>query len=120
MSPPRLPVISPETQPKTRADCLEGGRNAARPCGWLTCRHSLAAEGSTGESCALDFVEQHPGGASLDAIGQVLGVTRERMRQIESRILTKIGKRAQTLPSFQPYRELALLPDDPPHAVRTR
>lgn len=89
---PRLPVLTPETQPKVRADCLPGGKNSARPCGWTTCRHSLAAEGSTTESCVLDVVDRSPGGITLEEVGDLLQVTRERIRQIETRALKRIGR----------------------------
>lgn len=113
--------LDPATMPRTRQDCLEGGRNAARPCPWSCCRFSLAPEGGTTHSCALDVVDEHPGGLTHDAVGQLLGgLTRERVRQIEARALSKIGKRAQTLPSLAGYRELATIPDDPPVSVRTR
>lgn len=117
---PVLPEPTPETQPKTRADCLPGGKNSARPCGWLTCRANLLAEGGTGASCALDVVDQHPGGLVHDAVGQLLGgLTRERVRQLEAAALRKIGKRAGRA-AHAGLLELALLPDDPPISVRTR
>lgn len=88
---PPAPELDPAAQPRTRADCLPGGRNAARPCRWLTCRHSLAADGSTGESCVLDVADQ--GGVTLVEVGDLLGVTRERARQIEAQALRKLAAR---------------------------
>lgn len=92
--PRSLPVLDPSTMPRTRGDCLAGGRNAARPCGWLVCRHNIAAEPgwSGGDSCALDVADQHPGGVTLEEIGQTLGLTRERVRQIEVRVLRQISR----------------------------
>lgn len=63
--------------PRTRADCING----PRPCPWTTCRHHLE---SADESCALDVAAREPDGLTLDAIGDILGLTRERVRQIEN------------------------------------
>lgn len=43
-------------------------------------------------SCQL-FVGAFPDGMSLEEIGDAMGVTRERIRQIETRALPKLGKR---------------------------
>lgn len=42
------------------------------------------------ESCALDVAAAHPDGAALETIGEVLGVTRERVRQVEALALRKL------------------------------
>lgn len=78
----RLPVVVPQT----RADCLPGGSNEARPCQFRACRHNLANAES---SCVLDIVDDR-GALSLEEIGDLLGLTRERIRQIESVSLFKI------------------------------
>lgn len=91
-------------RPKTRADCLHG----PRPCPWVGCRYNLFLEvhptsGSVIEnfddpsdmkvySCALDAADHNRGGMTLDEIGKLLGVTRERTRQIESKALLHIRK----------------------------
>lgn len=41
---------------------------------------------------AQRFVEDHPNGATLEEIGAALGLTRERVRQIEEIALAKIRK----------------------------
>jgi hypothetical protein len=85
---------------------MPGGRNQARPCPWLTCRHSLAAEGSTTESCVLDVVDRHPGGLTHDAVGGILsGLTRERIRQIESRALRQLERRHSGRSSYREHVE---------------
>ena len=83
-----------ETRPKTRADCI----NTPRPCHFLSCRHHLALEVTPGgsiralepeqlealaETCALDVAER--GGITLEEVGSLMGVTRERVRQIEEK-----------------------------------
>lgn len=79
-------------RPVTRGDC----EDADRPCPWLGCRHHLGLEVAiqhgaitslsyrdlepTAETCALD-VAKRP--RTLDEIADLLGVSRERVRQIE-------------------------------------
>ena len=79
-----LPIIAP----RTRGDCLPGGVNEARPCPWSRCQWNLDSDG---ESCVLDVADQ--GGLALDAVGEILGLSRERVRQIESVALRKMAAR---------------------------
>ena len=81
-------------RPKTRGDCASG----PRPCPWAGCRYHLLIDvNSAGtlrsneqhddptqleDSCALDLADQGP--QTLERIAGVLGMTRERVRQIES------------------------------------
>ncbi len=79
-------------RPKTRGDCVDG----PRPCPWVACRHHLALDinRQTGTiylirdwddgrpTCSLDAVDEH-GPMTLDMVGQLLRITRERTRQIE-------------------------------------
>ncbi len=80
-------------RPRTRAECVDG----VRPCPFVSCRFSLYLEvEDTGtiklnhpdlepdqmpDSCALDVSDR--GGSTLDEVGRLLNVTRERTRQIE-------------------------------------
>ena len=83
-------------RPRTRADCIDG----PRPCPWVGCRHHLflSVIPETGAiqltrpdldidqliaSCSLDVADED--GRTLDQVGQLLNVTRERVRQIETR-----------------------------------
>lgn len=87
------------TRPRTRADCA----TVPRPCHFLSCRHNLGLEltpsgtiraldleelEELGESCALDVADR--GGVTLEEIGGLLGVTRERVRQIEERAARRV------------------------------
>lgn len=76
----RLHVVT-APRPLTRGDCID----AARPCRWSTCRHHLE---SGGASCSLDVAEL--GGLTLQEVGDVFEVSRERIRQIERDALRKL------------------------------
>jgi hypothetical protein len=82
------------TRPRTRGECRWG----PRPCPWVSCRHHLYLDVNprTGtlkinfphldlsempETCALDVAER--GGLTLDTIGRLMNLTRERVRQME-------------------------------------
>ncbi len=80
-----LPLV--QSFPKTRGECLEGGSNEARPCPWVRCRYQLDNQGK----CTLD--EADTGGLTLEEVGELIGVTRERIRQIEHMALRKLRSR---------------------------
>lgn len=82
-------------RPRTRADCRDG----PRPCPWVGCKYHryLTVSPRNGtiwvtcpdvlpwempDSCLLDLVEEH-GEMTLDAVGRLHDMTKERMRQIE-------------------------------------
>jgi len=90
-------------RPRTRGDCA----NVPRPCPFVSCSHHLYLDTNeeTGtiklnhpgkepwelaETCALDAAEA--GGQTLEATGELLGITRERVRQVELRILEKLRR----------------------------
>lgn len=94
---PRPPELVAE-RPVTRADCAGG----ERPCPWVSCRHHLYldADPITGaiklnfpdlepweltRSCALDIADS--AGVTLEEVGQIVNLTRERIRQLETRAL---------------------------------
>ena len=107
---PSLVVAEPEDdsypewaeRPRTRADCLKGGPDEERPCPWITCRWHLYVDVShrgrldvevteMKHTCVLDVADD--GGLTLEEIGDLMGVTRERIRQLEAQILGKLKKR---------------------------
>lgn len=80
-------------RPRTRAECP-----TSRPCGWVGCRHHnyLSVNPETGaitfdrpdlephqlmNSCSLDVADGGP--RSLEEVGEIMNITRERVRQIE-------------------------------------
>ena len=114
------------TLPATRGDCP-----SERPCPHRRCRHHLLVElerthrrarmpppelDDLEHSCALDLADQNPGGLTLDAVAQVFGCTRERVRQIQGTALAhmarKLGRFA--LDVRQHLRDRDALPDPVP------
>lgn len=94
-------------RPQVRSDCQYGGSNCERPCPWVSCKHHLYLEVNpeTGsikinfpdlepwelrETCALDVAER--GGVTLEEVGEIMNLTRERIRQIEVRGLLAIKR----------------------------
>jgi hypothetical protein len=88
-------------RPKTRDECVNG----ARPCPFVSCKHHLYLDVSarTGaiklnfpdleawemtETCALDVADR--GGTTLEEVGAIMNLTRERIRQVEVKALAKL------------------------------
>jgi hypothetical protein len=88
-------------RPETRADC----GNGERPCPFVSCKHHLYLDVSarTGaiklnfpdlevwemtETCALDVADR--GGTTLEEVGAIMNLTRERIRQVEVKGLAKL------------------------------
>lgn len=105
-------------QPQTRADCLQGP-HAERPCPFVSCKHHLYLDVNerTGsiklnfpdlevwelpETCALDIADR--GGITLEEVGEIMNLTRERIRQLETRGLAKLKALAE-MAALQDYVE---------------
>src|SRR4249920_276634 len=88
-------------RPTSRAEC----REEMRPCPWVACKHHLYLDinPETGSikinfpdlepwelkhTCALDVAER--GGITLEEVGEIMNLTRERIRQVEVRGLLKL------------------------------
>lgn len=88
-------------KPRTREECYDG----PRPCPFVSCRHHLFIDVSPrtgaiklnfpdlevwdmGESCALDVADR--GGTTLEDVGAIMNLTRERIRQVEVKALAKL------------------------------
>ena len=97
-----------EERPRTRDDC----RDAPRPCPWVACKHHLYLDinprtGSIkinfpdlepwelAHTCALDVADN--GGLTLEEIGLITNLTRERVRQVEVRGLLTLRARSNAL-----------------------
>jgi hypothetical protein len=109
----RLEVPAHEREydrPRTRGECVDG----PRPCPFIACEHHLYLDVSarTGaiklnfpdiepegldqmtETCALDVADWQ--GATLDAVGDIMNLTRERIRQVEVNALAKVRAAIET------------------------
>ncbi len=88
-------------RPKSRDDCIDG----ERPCPFVGCKHHLYLEVNKDngtitfnfpskeveeltDSCALDVAAR--GGVTLEDVGDMFNLTRERIRQIEGKALVKL------------------------------
>lgn len=121
---PELRALMAELEakrPKTRADCADG----PRPCPFASCKYNLFVDvnpktGSVkmnfpdkeldeiGDTCALDVADR--GGITLEEVGAIMNLTRERVRQLETRGLTKLRVIADDEPRKVPAP--ALIDDD--------
>lgn len=87
-------------RPRTRGEC-----GTERPCPWVGCRHNLYLDVSpdTGvikirfpdrepweieHSCSLDLADD--ASITLERVGEILNVTRERVRQIETQATRRL------------------------------
>lgn len=123
-----LGIVDPELQeiveeierarPRSRADCA----NAQRPCMFVSCKHHLYLDVNPGtgsiklnfpdkeiwemdETCALDVADR--GGITLEEVGTIMNLTRERIRQVETRGLLKLRAIAEDEPGCEPLPEPA-------------
>lgn len=81
-------------RPRTRGDCEQ----EPRPCPWTGCRYHLGCEvrgEGCGETCALDLAAW--GGLTQGEVGFVLGVSKQRVEQIERAALVKMCVRLQAM-----------------------
>jgi len=90
-----------KSRPSIWGDC----KNAKRPCPWVGCKHHLYLDVNPetgaikinfpglepwelGETCSLDVSEDRE--STLDEIGNLMNLSRERIRQIETIISKKL------------------------------
>lgn len=90
-----------DERPRTRGEC----REELRPCPWVACKFHLYLDVNpeTGSikvnfpdqepwelttTCALDVAER--GGVTLEEVGEIMNLTRERIRQVEVKGLLKL------------------------------
>ena len=105
---PERPAPDTDDRPRTREDC----RGEARPCPWVSCKHHLYLDVNprTGSiklnfpdlepwelrhTCALDVAEE--GGHTLEEIGDITNLTRERVLQLETHGLVELRGRSRAL-----------------------
>jgi len=97
----QLDVDLDAIRPKTRAECVDD----ERPCPWVGCKYHLYLDVNpkTGsiklnfpdiepedmtDSCVLDIADRGP--VTLEDVGRIMNLTRERIRQLESGAAEKI------------------------------
>lgn len=112
-----LPEVLEYERPMTREEC----RGAERPCLFVSCRYHLYLDVNpvTGsikinfpdkepwelaDTCALDVAER--GGITLEEVGDIMNLTRERIRQVEVSGLDKLRTGEVELHTFLDGREL--------------
>ena len=98
-------LLYPETdywKPKMRSECVD----MERPCPYVSCKYHLYIDvhpvrGSIklnfpdievwemNETCALDVADRH--GITLEEVGEIMNLTRERVRQVETAGLSKLA-----------------------------
>ena len=115
-----VPEIIEYDRPSSRLQC----RDAKRPCLYVSCRYHLYLDVNpvTGsiklnfpdkkvweleETCALDVAER--GGITLEEVGDIMNLTRERIRQVEVSGLEKLKGGDVPLHTFVEGRELESL-----------
>ncbi len=98
-----------QNRPRTRADCI----SSPRPCVFVSCKYNLYLDVNpeTGSvkmnfpdkeiweldyTCALDVSEK--GGITLEEVGEIMNLTRERIRQVETRGLMKLREATEAEP----------------------
>ena len=99
-------MMYPEEQywrPQTRGECAE----MERPCPFVSCKYHLYIDvhpvrGSIKinfpdlevwemtDTCALDIADR--GGITLEEVGEIMNLTRERVRQVETQGLSKLER----------------------------
>ena len=89
-------------RPRRRSEC----KNGPRPCPFVACKHHLYIDVSPTsgaiklnfpdlevwemrETCALDVAERD--GVTLEDVGGLMNLTRERIRQVEVQALSKLS-----------------------------
>jgi len=103
----RFVPVAHLTRPRTRGEC----EAVARPCPFVSCRYHLyldvTGDGSIKlnfpdlepdelvETCALDVADTE--GESLEVVGELMNITRERIRQLESKAIERLHKHRRSL-----------------------
>lgn len=101
------------SRPRNRSDCI----NSPRPCVFVSCKYNLYLDVNpeTGSiklnfpdkeieeleyTCALDVSEK--GGITLEEVGEIMNLTRERIRQVETKGLEKVRTEIEAEPKRPP------------------
>jgi hypothetical protein len=102
-----------QSRPRLRSACI----SSPRPCVFVSCKYNLYLDVNpeTGSiklnfpdkelfeleyTCALDVAEK--GGITLEEVGEIMNLTRERIRQVETRGLEKVRTATEAEPRRPP------------------
>ncbi len=111
-----------DQRPQTRGDCYD----TPRPCPYVACKHHLYLDINPGtgsikinfpdlepwelkETCSLDVADR--GGITLEEVGSIMNITRERVRQVEVRgliIIKRLSPNAKGHHDYEPPSAAAL------------
>jgi len=88
----------------------------SRPCPFVSCRYHLYIDIKANggfvvqfadrepwdlpQTCALDVADK--GGHTLEEVGNIIGVTRERVRQLEEAALDRLREEKEKLEEWKP------------------
>ncbi len=108
-------------RPRTFDECQARGIGTAEsPCGYVSCKWNLALDVSEktgaikvnfpgldgdpdidamGQTCVRRVIAAHPDGLTLEEVGLIVNLTRERIRQVESKGLAEVSKLAALVKS---------------------
>jgi hypothetical protein len=108
-------------RPQTFTECQARGIGTAEsPCGYVSCKWHLALDVSEktgaikvnfpaldgdpdidamGQTCVRRVIAAHPDGLTLEEVGLIVNLTRERIRQVESKGLAEVSKLAALVKS---------------------
>jgi len=100
-------------RPEDPMECRPGMPGAIRPCPWASCRYNLLisvnANGSVKvdhghldpslleETCALDVAQKHREGVTQERTAELVGVTEDRVRQVERGLMRRMKRLAKPL-----------------------
>jgi hypothetical protein len=104
----RVSLQYEKLRPRTRVECVD----TPRPCPFVSCKYHLYLDVSsrTGSiklnfpdlevweipvSCALDIADR--GGTTLEDVGAIMNLTRERIRQLEVKALTQLEELSEDI-----------------------
>ena len=125
-------------RPATREECEPGGRFAARPCPFVSCRHHLMLEpegpnirfnfselDAMEETCMLDAIsrvqsmsddspmfDRSTGGMKVQHVSRLMNLAPEKVREIEARGLELLESAARRLSRGDEFEEDAERPGD--------
>lgn len=110
--PEDLSILEETPRPRTRGECP-----TERPCPWVSCKYHLYVDMTAAgnlklnfpdlepweleQSCALDVADG--GSTTLEEVGRLTNLTRERVRQIEARALARLIRRGDARAFLGPW-----------------